>query len=276
MEKQAVEIISQIWDWLAWLINSNFVAALAGAFAGAYAANRIAIKKERHTDLKNRIRDTNSAITVAALVSNKALALKGQYVLDLHKDFTHDLATFNEARDRHERNDPDAPERIDFVFGLSELPTLHSPTETLFTLVFDKVRIDGRPLGLMLAIQEAHESLNLSINTRNQLCREFRPLTEQERIARYFGAPSRDGIDEKYPDSVFNIYQSANDLAFFSATLCADLQKHGKELVKAYEKEIGKPAPQINEAKFDTPRALDLMPPEAAYSDFLNMFQTKK
>ncbi len=272
MEKQAVDILSEIWNWVAWLSNSNFVAALAGALAGAVAANRIAIRKERKAQLGDRLRDTNSAITLSGLIANEALVLKRQYVLDLHRDFTSDLATFNDARERHERNAADAPERVEFIFGLSELPTLPSPTETLFNLVFDKVRIDGRPLGLMLAIKQAHQSLNLSIETRNQLCREFHPLSRDQRIARYFGAPFRDGTDEKYPDTVFNIYQSTNELAFFSATLCADLQKHGKKLAKAYEKEIGKPVPQVNEARFDTPRALELMPPEAAYSDFLSMF----
>lgn len=275
MSEHVVHMLSAVWDWLQWLLNSNFIAALAGALAGAISANRITLRKERKTDISNLLRDTNSAITLAGMIANRALSLKGQHVLELHRDFALEEVRFHEAMSRMRQAPPNEQQRFVLKAELYELPEMHMPVGTLATLVFDKIRIDGRPLGLMLAIENALQSLNLSIARRNRLCDDFRTIPDEDRVPKYLGLPHRGNTDQTYPHSVFHIYESTNDLAFFSAKLSADLMAHGKKLAKSYAALFGGKPPHVNQAKFDTPRALELMPPEANYSDFLSMFQVK-
>jgi hypothetical protein len=55
-------------DWMWWskqiwgLLDSNFTAALAGAFAGAWAAQRIAAKAKLDEDVRTEIVRTKAAI----------------------------------------------------------------------------------------------------------------------------------------------------------------------------------------------------------------------
>src|SRR4029079_15115636 len=96
---------------------------------------------------------------------------------------------------------------------------------------------------------------------------------EEDRAALYLGFRNGHVQDQRYQHFIGHIYSKTNDLAFFAAKVCADLQDHGKKLSALSTKECRKEPPYINEMKFDTPRAKELMPPETAYSDYLSMYQ---
>lgn len=277
MTDAILPILIAVKDWVAWLLSSNFfvalAGALAGAFAGAIAADRIATKKEKRVKLDNAVRDTNLAITLSGMIGNTALTMKAQHVLALHEDFVHEDIRFEEVNRRHRAGEIVGPREFVLEADLAELPELPAPVEALAGLVFEKLRLDGRALGVMLALQHAVNDLNLTIRRRNLLCNEFRDITEAERVVKYLGLPVQGGRDETYPQTVFHIYQLTNNVAFFAAKLAADLQLHGARVGERYAKAFRTVAPHINAINFDTPRARELMPPEVAYTDFLSMFQ---
>jgi len=261
------------WDKLVALLNSNFMAALAGAGLGAYAADRIATRRERSKKISTALESTNSAIALSGLISNQALIMKGQHILDLHRNFVLEEVRYNEIKRRHDAGEVIGPGERVIVTNLVQLPELHVPIDALTALVFDKVSAGARHIGLLLAVQNAIRDLNLFIQRRNQLCAQFREISPEIRAPLYLGLPIPQGRDETYPHCIFNIYQSTNDLAFFAAHLATDLQQHGKRLSERYAKAFRTSPPHVNEMKFDTPRAKELMPPEVAYSDYLSMFK---
>ncbi|HVZ03156.1 hypothetical protein [Hyphomicrobium sp.] len=270
--EQLSPIIAFWWDKLVSLLNSNFMAALAGAFAGAVVADRIATRKSKGAEISDALRNTNSAIALSGLISNQALVMKGQHVLDLHKDFALEEVRFEETMRRLQAGEALGPEERVIKTNLAELPELYVPIDELTALVFGKVKAGARAIGLLIAVQNALRDLNLSIQRRNQLCSKFRMTPPEDRVALYLGLPVEGGRDETYPQTISHIYQTTNDLAFFAMQLASELQEHGKKLAKRYAQTFHAQAPHVNEMKFDTPRARALMPPEAAYSDYLSMF----
>jgi hypothetical protein len=273
MEESVYRILAVAGDWLVWLLNSNFLAALAGAFAGAVAADRIATRKTKQNELSNAVRDTNSAITLAGMIANTALALKGQHVLETHEDFVHEEVRFHEVQRRDQAGLPVAEGEFVLKADLAELPELLVPIDGLSGLVFKDLKLDGRPVGLMLALQNAVNDLNLTVRKRNQLCDQFRAVPNAARLPLYLGLPMPGGRDETFPHSVFHIYQLTNNVAFFAAKLCSDLTEHGERVGKRYAKAFRSRPAYINRVSFDTPAARRLMPPEASYTSFLSMFR---
>ncbi|MBN9291280.1 MAG: hypothetical protein J0H36_09245 [Hyphomicrobium denitrificans] len=271
--EQLSPIVDSWWSKFVALVNSNFMAALAGALAGAIVADRIATRKARGTKLLDELRSTNSAIALSGLISNQALVMKGQHVLDLHRDFALEEVRFEEARQRQQAGEALGPEVFVLQANLVELPELYVPIDTLATLVPHKVSAGARAIGLLMAVQNALRDLNLAIQRRNQLCGQFRAIPPEARVALYLGLPMADGRDETYPQTISHIYDTNNNLAFFAARLADDLQQYGKKLAHRYANEFHTVAPHVNEMNFDTPRGRELMHPEAAYSDFLSMFQ---
>ena len=76
------------WQNISAILNSNFTAALAGAFAGAMAAQRIGDRSKQRDILLREIRSTNAAIVVSLTICNAGLALKKQFIKDIHETYT--------------------------------------------------------------------------------------------------------------------------------------------------------------------------------------------
>jgi hypothetical protein len=259
------------WDRLVALANSNFMAALAGALAGAIAADRIATRKAKGTKIEDAMRNTNAAISLAALIANEALKMKGQHALDLHRDYVLEEIRMADTERRHQAGEVLRPEDFVLRANLVDLPELYVPIDALTTTVFEKLKVGVRPTWLLVAVQTALRDLNLSIKRRNELCSQFRSIPREAQAALYLGLPTAAGRDETYPQTIFHIYQITNNLAFFAAQLASDLHKHGEKVSDQFAKFFRTAPPVVNEL-VDTPRSRELMPPAAAYTEFLSMF----
>lgn len=76
----------------------EFYGGTRGRLGRAIVADRIATRKARGTKILDDLRATNSAIALSGLISNEALVMKGQQVLDLHRGFALEEVRFEESR----------------------------------------------------------------------------------------------------------------------------------------------------------------------------------
>lgn len=81
------DIALEILQKAAAFLNSNFTAALAGAFGGALAAQRIGDRSKQRDALLQEIRSTNAAIMVTFTICNTGIVFKKQHVKDIYETY---------------------------------------------------------------------------------------------------------------------------------------------------------------------------------------------
>lgn len=265
--------------WLGSLLNSNFSTALlgslAGAFAGAVAAQRIVEKTKTREEHLKELRNINAAAMASFTTCNTALALKRQHVKPLYDQFHKDkaaLAAFMAARasGQIEGNVP-----FHFVSDLRTFLAPILPIDTLRNLLFDKLSVGGRPLSLVCAIEDAAHGLERAISMRLSFIERFKSGTipGDQIPAYYFGMPLPNGeTNQEYPDLLFAIHSYLDDVAFFAHLLCGDLTSHAKKLHAAIPESTRATAPKPTEADFTAARASGLIPPDDQYVDWLRAF----
>lgn len=264
--------------------NSNFFTALtgslAGAFAGAYIAQRIAEKTKKREELLNEVRNTNAAIMLCHGICNSALSLKKQHVKSMKESFDSARAEFLEFKQKHQTEIAQGVAQYNVNLDLMSLPKTQLPVEMLQRQMFDKLSIGGRPLSAITTLIQTSTWLNESIERRNELIEELKSNTNFDNsaplIVLYFGLPYKGShVNRDYPDVIDAIYSYTDDVIFFSHLLLEDLNHHGNQLANKFNKLFGDEAPKINEASFELPKKIGLMPDEKNYSDWLNAFIKK-
>lgn len=276
-----LEYISALisWEQVKNFANSSFFVAMAGAFAGAYFAQRIAERGKLREELIREIRETNAAIMLAHTICNYVIGLKRQHVKPLKEKF--DKAQGLEAEHRRRVQAAEIPGDTNFYFDvyLATLPQSRLPIDALQKLIFERISVNGRPLSLVATLAETTSSLNGSIDRRNELIEQFKVIegTGSAQVAqRYFGLPYGDGhVNREYPDTVSAISSTVDDAIFFSHLLCVDLHKHGLTLAASLRKKFRGPVPHVNESDFGVARCAGLMPSEKDYSEWLHGFASK-
>ncbi len=270
-------------DWVTWenvkaFGNSNFfvalVASAAGAFAGAYTAQRIAERSKVRDELVKEIRHTNAAIMLSFNICNSMLALKKQHVKRLKETFD---SSKNEALAY--LRDKNRPANMAFAFkaDLGSLPTpSRQPTDALQRQVFDNLSAGGRPLSLVTALIDVVGLLSGVIEKRNQLIERFRATsaeTNPDFPSLYFGLPYGGGnVNLEYATSVDAIYSYTDDAIFFSHLLCQDLNEHGNLVLATLKKRFRGATPKVNKGDFAKSFEAGLMPPAEAYADWTDAF----
>ena len=254
-----------------------FVGGLTGALGGALGAQHIIERGSRRTELLRELRNTNAATMVGFSIVNAALALKNQHVRPLFEKFHADkaaLAKFEVDRAAG-RLSPGA--QFTLVTDLRSFPAPVVPIDTLKTLVFDKISAQGRALALVSVIEQSLVGLHNAIRQRDEMCRRFQSgaVPSQQLPNYYFGRPLQSGTNQEYPDLVDAIHEYVDDLAFFAALLCEDLNSHGEALRTTLADKFWKEAPKATAADFSGPRKSGLLPPDANYADWLKAFATK-
>jgi hypothetical protein len=255
------------------LLNSQFtysiLGPLAGAFAGAIAAHKIASSAKKRESIENEIRAVNVSISTAFLICNSMLSLKKQHIESLYKSYMQDRENYANPL----ANPPNGGV-IQFETNLKTIPLPHTPIAVLETNVYERVIIKGRPLALVSTIANSLDQLSSSLKQRNIIIDNFKiifqNMPEKDKLDHYFGFPLPDGsVHQEYLDTLQGLYQYTDDVIFFSSLFCEDLKKHGNKLIQKYNK---KKIDLITGFDFDTPEAKEIWPDEDQYSNWLGMF----
>ena len=274
-------------DWLSLdqvvvVLNSAFttslLGALAGAGAGALAAQSIIERSKEKEALLSQIKSTNAATMICFLTFNAGVELKKQHVQPMYEKFEkakQALQIFNEhsAAGTPQNN-------TEFVLQ-ADMRTFSFPSvpiETLKDLVFNKVCAYGRPLALVFVLEQSFAGLRDAIAKREALIHRFANGSVPKNLfyRYYFGLrlPTGD-TNQEFPDLVSAIHRSVDDIAFFGSLLCEDLIAHGHRSHKLFTKKFGKGAPKVSTVDFTTHRETGLIPSGEQYKDWLSAFATR-
>lgn len=265
------------WEYLNSAFVIAFVGGLAGALGGALGAQHIIERSGRRAELLRELRNTNAATMVGFSIVNAALALKNQHVQPMYEKFQSDKAALAKLEADRAAGQLVPGTQFPFVADLRSFPAPIVPIETLKALVFDKISAQGRALALVSVIEQSLVGLHNTIGHRDAMCRRFQSgaIPNQQIPHYYFGLPLPSGTNQEYPDLVETIHEYLDDLVFFAALLCEDLNSHGKAVRKAFFETFGKEAPKAAAADFSGPRKSGLLPPDKNYADWLKAFATK-
>lgn len=117
---------NQIIEWLAPLLNSNFVTSLvgagAGAWAGAYAAQRIAARANDRGELLIEIRHMIAAFNLAVTIFNVCLGLKRQHIKPLKETYDQKRRELLEKAHKCGPGESGAVSSFEFVADFQTLP----------------------------------------------------------------------------------------------------------------------------------------------------------
>lgn len=264
------------WQNISAFLNSNFTAALAGAFAGAMAAQRIGDRAKQRDMLLQEIRSTNAAIIVSFTVCNAGIALKKQFVKDIYETYMARKADIEEFNRRRAAGQLPANQPFEFQADFRTLQMPQVPIDILRSQVYESISVTGRPLALVGALSGAVDSLADIIRKRNTLIQQFRALgaaDEAQLAAFYFGLPYGPGhVSTEFSDTVEALYALTDDVIFFSELLGKDLMEHGNGILSQYRKVAKVKKEKISTVDYEEPRKEGLMPDAANYTDWLKAF----
>lgn len=268
MEHPTLSLLNQIFGST---FAISFISALAGAAGGALGAQRVIERAKRKDDLLKELRNTNAAIMVAFTITNTTLGLKKQLVKPMQDKFNADRAAFTQYQSERKNGMRQGNAPHGFQADLQTFLPPAIPTETLKTLVYDRISAHGKPLGLVSLVEGAAVGLAKSIDERRRLIAELKSalLTDTEWAYRYFGERSPTGqTHREYADLVEVIGSYTNDLLYFSVAMASELVKHGEAIRSAFVDTYGKGAPNVSSPDFSGPRKSGLFPPESDYSSW--------
>lgn len=229
----------------------TLTATLAGAFAGAWAAQRNTEKAKNAESLKKEIQVSNRGIMLALSAFNVALGIKKQYVKDLKEQYADELKRLDNHRTTH----PRPLEPFEATLMLHQLQTMNFPMEALQNVIMDQS--SDKALRALTSLSESIELFNNAITRRNELIESFKAGAIPHGYtldAMYFGLSINGNINREYGSSVDGIFLYNNDVIFYSLKLCEYLRAHALKAATKY-KNITKGKASVCE--FDVSEAVD-------------------
>ncbi len=257
------------------------VIPLSASFFGAWTAQRIAERNRFRDEVVKEIRNTNAAISLAFAVCNACMALKRQHLLKIKADFDSTQKDFVEHLRKRQTGEIQGNAEYRFTLGLMTLTLPKLPTESLRTLVLDRVSAVNRPLHLVVEIVQSDDTLRMCLERRNEQIEEVKKtdgLNEKGSAQRFFGLPFDGGhVDQSVEQVLQAIVQTNDNLIYFAYLLCKDLMKHGDGLVAKYKERLGDTkVPSITSIDFSGRIADGTVPPATQFIDWETNFVTRK
>ncbi|WP_156382899.1 hypothetical protein [Pseudomonas sp. Root569] len=271
-------LVSPLWENIKGFANSSFTTSLAGAFAGAIAAQRIAEKGKFRDELVKEFQATNAVISLAIGMAAQAMALKKQHVRALKSDYLNDLKSFEAHKEKiYERKiAANTPFEVkpNFLF----FPEISPPIAKLQDIVLNRLSAVGRTIAVVTALADSVGNLNGALSKRNELLNAFKNNDFPEGASfhhMYLGVSyGETHTNQEYGNSVEAISLYTDDMIFFSIKLCEDLRDHGETLKKRYKSRLRGNPPRISTTDFEKPRQDGLVPKDEDYVDWLSGFVT--
>lgn len=264
-------------DQTAAIITTDTFVVLTGtlvaAFAGAYGAQYLAEKNKAQEELVSEIRNVNAAINLSYNICNTMYGFKEQQTKVLRDSFYKKKESLKKSLKAHREGR--LPEnyvfRFDADYKILTAPSL--PISRLVTIVFDKINATGKILGTVNILEQVIHTLNDVILRHNEMPEIIKQNAQDdtERMAHYyFGLETDNGDqDSRYSQCVDAAYGYTDDIIFYCAELCKDLNAYGnKILLKNKIKDI-----EINNPNFEIARSLGLEPDRKNYEQWLGSFK---
>ena len=278
-----LEWLNQI-DWPGILSKAQVVAelnfttaligSLAGAFGGAWAAQRIAEKSKLREDLLKEIRHTNAASSMVYGIANAHLGLKSQHIQALQDNYLEEMARF-ELFEKARAAGTVPPRQIFNVNAdLQTLKPLYSPVDQIQRLMFDQISITGAALFVLPILLATMQSLNESLEDRNRLVEEWKANKPKNLVQLYLGLPDENVVDQRYKMLVEAIYRQTDDVIAFSTMIGDALYDHAIAQRKKLRERFKIEGPVVT--KIDFSRFSKFIPPAKEYENFAKMFELKK
>ena len=186
MDDQFYAFLSSAWS----VFNSNFWAALAGAFAGAVAASKFAARQEKRDDLVRTINETNAAISISYSACEAFLAHKTRLIDPLTRTYQNDVAAYNQTQSSEQVDSPRITlNRIEANVGMVQCGALQE-------LIF-KIPSSTDIIRLVAILAHSNSILNGDLAQRNDMIHAMRLTDEDNRTALYFGVAKKNGFADK-------------------------------------------------------------------------------
>jgi hypothetical protein len=222
MDDQFYAFLSSAWS----VFNSNFWAALAGAFAGAVAASKFAARQEKRDDLVRMVNETNAAISISYSACEAYLAHKVRLIDPLATTYQNEVAAYTQQQSSEHVGSPHITlNRIESNVGVVQCGALQE-------LIF-KIPSTTDIIRLVAVLAHTNSILNGDLTQRNDVIHAMRLTDEDDRSALYFGVAKKNGYaDKTYPHLVNSLSELTNDCIFYSWLICELLHAEGLKIRK--------------------------------------------
>jgi len=258
-------------------LTATFAVAIAsasiGAFAGAWAAQRIAAAKKSKDDLILEIRNTNAAVSIAFDIFQTYISLKDQFVQPFKKNYAAEKKRHTDFLELQIAA-TGTLDVLEFEMNFQTLPVSYMPIQRLQDIMFEKLSVVGSPLILISVLAKVVDAFATLIEQRNQLINDYKdnPILDETKKAHfYFGTQDADGhIDKSYSNFIDDIYKLNDDGIMYCKLLAEGLSSHGEDLKLSYKKQFGGAPPKI--MKIDVSNIKEgLVPSLEEYGDWTNL-----
>lgn len=277
------EFVDAVWasstTWSTWekVLESGFtLAALGtgfGAWAGAWAAQKIALKTKAIDDIRRELRDANAATGMAFAILNSALVMKKQHIKPMWDGFQAERQKCLNQIKRVEEGIPGAAVHAS-IEGV-ELQPQSWPVDELQRYCYEKLSLSGRALMLVFSIATSARERNQTIARRNELLSELHRYADVERAVRYFGitvGAEKGGTftDARYALVMDGLYTQTDDVLMLCSLLIDDIKSHGRQLVDELKKLTAENIPKIDPGGAWNAETSPFRPDESNYSSWVN------
>lgn len=261
----------QIWPILNWLFESNFFAALFGAYFGAWAAKLMNQTSKLKDELHREVQDTQRAIALAHGIANTCLNLKVQQVRPI-------IQGFEQARAAAHKSVASGRTVGDGLQGMQvefrTMPTITISGATLESIVLERLPDMGRAHVMAGVITQTVETLRACANGYNQNLEKLKLTTiQEERFRHWLGIRTDAGlVDESIQNQIEAMSTSVDSTIYFCVLLCEELQRTGKIIRRKYLKKFGKDVPTFINPNWSKARAAGLIPSDEEYNAWRSLF----
>ena len=268
-----------LWEYLKDFGNSAFTTSLAGAFAGAYAAQKIAENSKVRDELISEIRFTNNGLVLALTISNLAIAIKKQHVSKLKASYDADVARAKAhmARVRSGTIGHNSPLTLSMDF--ITLQEIAPPIAALHDIVLGKIATSAKAIATVTALADGITNLNAALRRRNDLITDYKAkkFPDGARIQDlYLGLEYGDAkVNNEYGNTLHGIHSYMDDVIFFGMTLCEELQRHGQRVMSNNKKNLKGATLDLVEVDFQPAKELGLIPNDDDYKEWASGMRAK-
>jgi len=239
-----------------------------GTLIGAWITSR-AQSKHRVIDELKAVR---AAHFLCFAITNKALALKSQHVKQMKE-------RYDQANESYYNHQPNQGAPLTLRLDLQTLNPVTFPSDVLLRSVFEKTALGPKGLAALVTMSGAIDDLKLSIDYRNNLIAEFKktPLaTPKEKIEFYLGVPTSSGeIDERFKGNISALFEQVENCIFFSKLLADELLTYGNSIRSRNKWKYRLGIPRLLPADWQIAKEANLLPDEAAFSNWYRGFETQ-